>query len=327
MPHSFQERPPSALDGFPRRKATIRLSYATLLGPVAAFPETFPPAQPLHFQVMQQYDVALKNLLTRGAAGFLSRILSLDVAKFHNAELPEVRSPRVDLLGEARDGTLFHVELQSTNDPRMPFRMLDYQLAIERRFGRLVRQTVLYVGEAPVKMENRIAGDGLSFAFQIVDIRELDGEPLLESESLDDNIISILAQWPDRRLAVRRILKRIASCNPARRPTALAELAILAGLRSLGNFVEEESRIMPILTELTDEELFGPWMRRANAQGREQGKLEGERAFFLRQIAKRFGSVPDWVNDRIAALGVSELEDLGVRFLDVSSLEELFDLS
>jgi hypothetical protein len=77
---------------------------------------------------------------------------------------------------------------------------------------------------------------------------------------------------------------------------------------------------MPILTELTDEELFGPWMRRANAQGR----LEGERAFFLRQIAKRFGTVPDWVNDRISALGVSELEDLGVRFLDVSSLEELF---
>ena len=146
---------------------------------------------------MQKYDVALKNLLTRGSAGFLSRILSLDVAKFHNAELPEVRSPRVDLLGEARDGTLFHVELQSTNDPRMPFRMLDYQLAIERRFGRMARQTVLYVGEAPVKMESRIAGDRLSFAFQIVDIRELDGEPLLESESLDDNIISILAQWPD----------------------------------------------------------------------------------------------------------------------------------
>ncbi len=70
---------------------------------------------------MQKYDAALKNVLTRGACGFLSALMGLEVAKFFNVDLPEVRSHQPDLLGEARDGTLFHVELQSTNDQRMAF--------------------------------------------------------------------------------------------------------------------------------------------------------------------------------------------------------------
>jgi predicted transposase/invertase (TIGR01784 family) len=91
---------------------------------------------------MQQYDAALKNVLTRGASGFLSGLMGVEVAKFLKTEFPDTRSPRVDLLGEARDGTVFHVELQSSNDPRMAFRMLDYLVAIEREYKRVPRQLV-----------------------------------------------------------------------------------------------------------------------------------------------------------------------------------------
>jgi predicted transposase YdaD len=273
---------------------------------------------------MQKYDVALKNVLMRGRAGFLSRILEVEIAQFLNAELPEVRSLRVDLLGEARDGRLFHVELQSTNDARMAFRMLDYLVAIERGYGRIARQLVLYVGQAPMRMENRIVGGRLSYDFEIVDIRDLDGVPLLDSDSLDENIFSILARLPDRRMAVRRILEKIAASDSGRRAAAVTEFAILAGLRSLGSFVEEESRKMPILTDIMDHDLLGPVMRRGIAEGRVEGRVEGERAFFLKLAAKRFGTVPDWVNERVGSLGVEELEDLGVRLLDATSPDELF---
>jgi hypothetical protein len=133
---------------------------------------------------MQKYDAALKNVLTRGASGFLSDLMGLEVARFLNTELPEVRSPRADLLAEARDGALFHVELQSTNDPRMAFRMLDCLLAIEREYERVPRQLVLYVGEAAMRMQSRISAGGLSFEVKMLDIRELDGERLLESDNL-----------------------------------------------------------------------------------------------------------------------------------------------
>jgi len=289
---------------------------------------------------MQKYDAALKSVLTRGSSGFLSGVIGVDMAAFLNVDLPDSRSLRPDLLGEARDGTLFHVELQSTNDPRMAFRMLDYLVAIEREYGRIPRQLVLYVGRAPMKMENRIVAAGLSFEFQMVDIRSLDGEQLLESDSLDDNIISILAGQPDARRAVRRILEKIAASSPERRVEALRELTILAGLRSLGEFVKEEIRQMPILDDIMDHDLLGPLLRQGMAAGEIQGmekgmetgiakgmaegRVEGERAFFQKLATRRFGTLPNWASERVNQLGIEELEDLGVRLLDARSLEELF---
>jgi predicted transposase YdaD len=265
---------------------------------------------------MQKYDAALKNILTRGSAGFLSRLMGLEVAQFLNSELPQVRSQRADLLGEARDGSLFHVELQSANDDRIAFRMLDYLVAIEQKLGQVPRQLVLYVGKAAMRMESRIAAGGLLFEVQMLDIRELDGGPLLESDNLDENIVSVLARQPDGRHAARRILDKIALSGPERRAKALQELMILAGLRNLAGFVKEESERMPILEDFTDHDLFGPMLR--------QGRIEGERDFFLKQMNKRFGPVPGWASERIGQLGKEELEELGLRFLDVQSLEELF---
>jgi hypothetical protein len=187
---------------------------------------------------MQKYDAALKSVLTRGASGFLSGLMGLEVARFLIPELQEVRGHRADLLGEARDGTLFHVELQSSNDSRMAFRMLDYLVAIERDYGSVPRQFVLYVGEAAMKMENRIVAGGLSFEVTMVDIRSLDGEPLLKSDSLDDNILSILARQKDARRAVRRILEKIAASSPERRAKALRGIGDLVRIAQPGYFCE-----------------------------------------------------------------------------------------
>jgi predicted transposase YdaD len=269
---------------------------------------------------MQKYDAALKSVLTRGTAGFLSRLMGLEVAGFLNSDLAEVRSQQVDLLGEARDGTLFHVELQSTNEQRMAFRMLEYLVAVEGKYGRVPRQLVLYVGKAAMRMESRIEAAGLSFHVDMQNIRELDVGPLLESDNLDENIVSVLARQPDARRAVRRILEKIEASDPNYRPKALRELMILAGLRNLGNFVEEESERMPILDDIMDHDFLGPLMREGIATGR----VEGERALFLKLAAKRFGPVPKWVNEQIELLGNEELEDLGARLFDVKSLDELF---
>jgi len=111
----------------------------------------------------------------------LKRLTGLEVARWRNAELPEVRS----LLGETSLKKLIHIELQSTNDPRMALRMLEYGAAIHRSFNQFPEQLVLYVGKAPLRMDRGLAGPGLNFECRIADIRDLDSEPLLESPSLD----------------------------------------------------------------------------------------------------------------------------------------------
>ncbi|HXM42964.1 MAG TPA: hypothetical protein VN924_17050 [Bryobacteraceae bacterium] len=75
---------------------------------------------------MQEYDVALKLLLQGQASLTMRELTGTAVAKWLNVELPRVQNRRLDLLAEAVDGGLVHVELQSGNDAGMPLRMAEY---------------------------------------------------------------------------------------------------------------------------------------------------------------------------------------------------------
>jgi hypothetical protein len=140
------------------------------------FGESFRSSAHYVLEAMHEYDTVLKSVLQRMPAGMLQQVTDFAVTHWHNIELPEVRSSRVDLLGETAERKLVHIELQSTNDPKMALRMAEYALAICRRFERMPEQVVLYVGQYPARMKTSLNGPHLSFDCRVVDIRELDGE-------------------------------------------------------------------------------------------------------------------------------------------------------
>ena len=261
---------------------------------------------------MQEYDVALK-LLLRGSARLTMRELTgTSVETWLDVELSKVvQNTRVDLLGQTVDKGLVHMELQSGNDATMPLRMAEYCLGVFRLFGRFPRQVLLYVGEAPLRMESELRADDVWFRYRAVDIRDLDGDRLLESQGVGDTVIAILARLRDHKDAVRRILERIAGLAAAERETALGQLLILAGLRHFEETVEREARKMPILNDILDNKVLGREFKR------------GELTVLRRQIEKRFGAIPTWAEERLAGRSPADLEDLSVRVLDAQSLEEL----
>ena len=149
-----------------------------------------------------------------------------------------------------------------------------------------------------------------------MDVRDLDGERLLKSGRVDDNIIALLAGISDQREAARVVVQRIKRLREGERQSALARLVILAGLRkTLGKMVEEEARKVPILNDILDHEVIGPEIKK--------GIQMGELKIVRRLIKKRFGSVPNWAEERLAKLSAKELEDLSVRVLDAKSIESL----
>jgi hypothetical protein len=81
---------------------------------------------------MQAYDVALKLLLPRSATLTMRELTGTAVEKWLDVELPKVQNLRLDLLGRTVDGGLIQLELQSGNDPAMPFRMLEYCVGVQR---------------------------------------------------------------------------------------------------------------------------------------------------------------------------------------------------
>src|SRR5438067_986194 len=152
---------------------------------------------------MQEYDVALKLSLQQSAV-IIRELAGAAVAQWLDIELPKVQNLRADLLCETVDGNLVHVELQSGNDPTTPVRMAEYCLGIYRLFGKFPRQILLYVGQEPLRMDHELRGPDVSIRYRTVDIRDLNGDLLLESEHVGDNIIAILARLRDYKEAIRK---------------------------------------------------------------------------------------------------------------------------
>ncbi len=272
---------------------------------------------------MQEYDLALKLLLQQSADRTLRELAGVAVRRWLNVELPEVRGTRVDLLGETDLGDLVHIELQSSNDPRMALRMAEYCLRVFRVFAKFPRQILLYIGDDPLRMSPALETESLSFRYRLVDIRDFDGEQLLDSQCLGDNVIAILARLPDRRQAVARLVTRIADLTAGEREAVLRQLLIVAGLRHLEEFVEQEARKVPILNDILDNKVLGREFKRGLAEGVQQGLQKGELTVLLRLIEKRFGPIPAWAAEKLATSTTAELEALSTRILDARSIEEL----
>ncbi len=82
---------------------------------------------------------------------------------------------------------------------------------------------------------------------------------------------------------------------------------------------------MPLLDDIMDHEVLGPLIRDGMEKGLEKGKLEEGTLILRRLIAKRFGPLPSWAEERLAKLTLSQLEDLSLRVLDAQSMTDMFD--
>lgn len=195
--------------------------------------------------------------------------------------------------------------------------MAEYAIGIYRQFRQLPVQIVVYVGEAPLRMPAALYGPdpadpNFSFRFTLIDFRDLDGNALLTSDRIEDNVLAILTRLQDRTAVVRQTLERIAALEEPARSATLARFLIISGLRRMASAVQEEIQRMPVLNDILSHGVIGPAI------------LQGQQEIIRRQLEKRFGALPDWAESRLSSLSGSELDDLAVRLLDTPRLEDLF---
>jgi hypothetical protein len=84
---------------------------------------------------------------------------------------------------------------------------------------------------------------------------------------------------------------------------------------------------MPVYIDILENKVLGPPYKRGleegELKGELKGKLEGELKILRRLIEKRFGAIPKWAGERLSARTAAELEELSVRILDATSIEDL----
>ncbi len=288
---------------------------------------------------MQTFDVVLK-LLFEQSRQMLSQLTGSPIESWLPIELPRLQNQRVDLLGRVSSGNLLQLEFQSTNDPTMPLRMAEYSLGVYRLHNEFPRQIVLYVGRESMQMSDRLEWHAGSFTYRLIDLREIDSQPLLASPDTSDNVLSILTRFSNQRRAVEQVLAKVAlEKDLDRRGFYLQALLVLAGLRGLEEEVEKEARKMPVFYDILDNKVLGREYKRGHQEGRResqeearqeglqegrrQGHQEGERLLLRRMIEKRFGVLPDWASERLAQLSEQDLPDVGLRLSGAQSLEQL----
>ena len=88
----------------------------------------------------------------------------------------------------------------------MPWRMLEYFSLLCQAYGQPPSQQVLYVGDAALRMVARLEYPTLLFEYEVIDIRTLDGETLLASAALADNLLALLCRLANPREAIQRLL-------------------------------------------------------------------------------------------------------------------------
>lgn len=281
---------------------------------------------------MNEYDTTLKRILTRPGSGLLQALTGYGKLQWLNIELPEVTNRQVDLLGENEDGELFHIELQSSNEVDFVDRMGAYKFAIKNKCRRYPRQLTLYVGDRPPNMATEIDVPDLAFRYHLVNIKDLDGEALLNSQDLSDNVIAILTRLGNQAGIVRRIVRRIREGPADERETAFAELRILAGLRKLREEVLEEERNMPITENILDNQLIWPYIefgenrgiQKGIEKGLSQGVAKGRLEMVLSLIEDRFGPASPQIQARLESLSADEIKTVGRRILTAEKVEDLF---
>lgn len=289
-----------------------------------------------------KYDLTLKELFQQIPQKLFTILIGQQPTEMLKVEYPTVKERRPDLVCRLEDNSIYHLEIQSDNDETMPLRMLEYFILIRQQYKQPIIQQVLYVGREKMTMSNRIEERTLQFHYELINIQQIDCHLLLQSPSVEDNILALLCRMEQSTEMIQTILGKIAQLHVNARRDALEKLQILVGLRGmeLQQILNREIKKMPISVDMRNtvwyQEVFSEGRlegeqkgrlegkQEGKQEGRQEGKQEGESRLLQRLLIKRFGVLPDWARERIEQANIEQLEQWSLRMLEVNTLEEVF---
>jgi hypothetical protein len=154
---------------------------------------------------MPTMDVISKKLICQVVQGMAHHLFGLGIVELTElpTEMQRVEARQADIVMKAEDqsGEIFilHLELQSTNHPHMPLRMLRYYTDIAlANPGLVVHQYVVYTGQAPLKMTNQIIHLAWTYRYQLINMSTLDYRDFIVVDSPSALALAILCDFKEQ---------------------------------------------------------------------------------------------------------------------------------
>ncbi len=301
---------------------------------------TEPPQRPLEqTQVAREAKDILLKRLAQSLRGIFVAGLELDlpaIVEVLPAEVPilEVRAEFPDLLFRLADGSILHIEFQTTRSPDNLRRFSNYSFAVSEHYKAEVYTIVIYgpgISEAPsmfprgshvFTVRNIYLGlrDGEAV---VARLREAvaHGEELSPAEQLDVMLLPLMEQ--SRPLS--DVLAEVASlARTLPQPERDEVIGTMVGLAY--NYLEPgmAERLLEVLRMANAlEDLLVDTILRGREEGRVEGRVESTREAILGFLAARFGPVPSALQARIEHIDdLERLKSLVHAAGVVASLEE-----
>ncbi|HLC15960.1 MAG TPA: hypothetical protein VJL89_07010 [Thermodesulfovibrionia bacterium] len=257
-----------------------------------------------------KYDYTLKDLFKDIPSALLQMLTGFKDGKFLDIQFPDIKYRQPDLLLELPDGTIFHLEFQSSYDSTMLLRMLEYNFLIYQQYGKEAKQLLLYVGDEPAEFKHEINLTHLKYSYSVQDIKDIDCMSLLESDKPEDIVLAILCKTDDPKRTIRRILEKLSVLPEKTRKDYILKLLNLSHLRKLDFLINEEVKKMPITMDIRDSFLF----KQGLTEGQTEGKQETTKEVILNLYTK-LNLTPEKIAEVLnvdTAFVVSILEETGL---------------
>lgn len=271
-----------------------------------------------------RYDTTLKELLQYGTPQLWQLIFGQQAGEALPVELPSVKMRKPDFVAWLNNHVLAHVDLQSDNDDAMEWRELEYYLLLTRLYKQPPIQYVIYFGAAPMTMRRSINHPTLQFSYNLIDIRLLNTNILLGSESLADNVLAVFGKGLPQAEIIRRILEKFKALAQNEQRDWMAKLMILSGLRGAEEIVQEEAQKMGISTDIRDNKFFQEAFHLGIEQGVGQGIEQGEAKALRSLLVEKFGGISEAIEQRLSSLTAAEIEIALKRVLKANQIEDVF---
>ena len=306
-----------------------------------------------HDQLWKDLIQAFPADFVRLAAPDLASRLNLDAVTFRPVEAPSGalrgKERRLDLIaeveGKSGEQALLHVEIELQFRTATAARLLAYNRLLALRFALPVQTMVLYLQGGPrgaqvvEHTEEALGFPAHRFLYRSLGLSRSRAEDLLARPEPLAWVCAALARPPgrDRRALRQKCLSKIAAAKSLDDTSRFRLFNGVATYLELDGGAAEEFAALRA-AEAGPEETMRPitWEEKVEARGVEQGlarglergmargQERGMREVLLRQLKRRFPSLPRRAVERVQAItSTDELGSLAERLLTAGSLEEL----
>ena len=218
---------------------------------------------------------------------------------------------RSDLLYLLEDDSLRLIDVQGSNDGKMPYRVGVYSLMGGEKYGKPVYAAVLYLGEAPMRMKNYLKCGGTTVAYDLIDIRDFSFEDLMAGGPGDWAFAVLTRGGPER---LGEILERAKGLPGPKCARLIAQVGVMSGLRRARGKFKMELDKMPVYIDIEKNVFLNSIQNIGIAKGRAET--------LSRLLERKFGKLPAWAKMRVKNAAPEQIQEWLDSVLTAATLEE-----